>query len=116
MISHLRPVCLVQGPSAVLVPDTFNGSLAQMLAQLCERGGDDGAGRGGAKPPLDVASGRIEVGIHDEHRDGIGNLHMAIAPLRQAAALPGLDLITIRQHSGQIAQICARDLYALLDD
>ena len=37
----------------------------------------------------EVASGRIEAGILDEHRDGTGNLQMTITLLRWAAALAG---------------------------
>ena len=71
------------------MPDAFNGPLVQTFVQLFERGSDDGASRRPAPPPPEMASGRMETGILDEHRDGTGNLHMAIAPLRRAAALAG---------------------------
>src|SRR6516164_4912377 len=72
------------------MPDAFDGSLVQTLAKLFERGSNDGAGRRAALlPPPEMASGRMETGILDEHRDGTGNLYMAIAPLRRAAALAG---------------------------
>jgi len=60
-----------------------------MLTKLFERGGDDGAGREAAPPPPNMASGRMEASILDEHRDGTGNLQEAIVPLRRAAALAG---------------------------
>ena len=73
----------------VSIPDAFDGSLVQMLALLFERGGDDGAGRGTLQLPPEVTSVRFETFIFDEHRDGTGNLQVAIVPLRRAAALAG---------------------------
>jgi hypothetical protein len=60
-----------------------------MLAQLCECGGDDEAGRGAGKPPPEMAPDRMETVILDQQRNGAGDLQMAIAPLRRAAALAG---------------------------
>src|SRR5262249_2557958 len=78
-----------QGRSAGPLPDVFDGSLVQTLLQLIARGRDDGGGRRAALPPPDVAAGRMETGILDEHRHGPGNLYMALAPLRRAAGLAG---------------------------
>jgi hypothetical protein len=75
--------------SAVPIPDAFDGSLVQMLAHLFERSGDNGAGRRPALPPPEMASGRTEASILDEHRDGASNLQVALALLLGAAALAG---------------------------
>ena len=76
-----------QGRSAVPIPDVFDGPFGQVLAQLIERGGDDGAGRRIVPPPREVAPGGLEAGILNEHRDGTSNLYMTIALLWRAAAL-----------------------------
>src|SRR6516165_6677761 len=89
-----------QGRSMVSIPDAFDGSLVQMLALLFERGGDDGAGRGTLQLPPEVTSVRFETFIFDEHRDGTGNLQMALALLRAAPLAGGWAQAPFHDFSG----------------
>jgi len=84
----------------VSIPDAFDGSLVQMLALLFERGGDDGAGRGTLQLPPEVTSVRFETFIFDEHRDGTGNLQMALALLRAAPLAGGWAQAPFHDFSG----------------
>ena len=59
-------------------------------------------------PPPDVASGRTEAGILDQHRNGTGNLQMTIAPLRWAATLAGRRRAQ-SQHSGESDALATAD-------